>query len=51
MNNIPANLKKGDTFEDGGRWFEVLEVLEDGNYSSEYIGNKKPSAKKSAEKN
>lgn len=50
MNNIPANLKKGDTFEDGGRWFKVLKVLEDGNYSSKYLGNKKPPGRKPTEK-
>ena len=50
MNNIPSDLKKGDTFEDCGRWFKVLEVLEDGSYSSEYIGQKKPTIRKTASK-
>lgn len=50
MGNIPKDLKTGDTFEDGGRWFKVLEVLENGNYSSEFIGNKKPAIRKSTVK-
>ena len=48
MSYIPPDLHEGDTFEDGGRWFRVLKVLEDGNYSSEYIGIKKP--RKTADK-
>lgn len=30
-------LKSGDTFTDGGRVYEVVEVLEDGNYNSRAV--------------
>ena len=36
---IPKGLKVGDTFEDGGRWFEVLAVNGNGTYSSRQIYN------------
>ena len=36
---VPKGLKAGDTFEDGGRWFEVLAVNENGTYSSRQIYN------------
>lgn len=34
---IKKGLKVGDKFEDGGRTFEVLEVYENGNYSSRIV--------------
>lgn len=34
---IKKGLKVGDTFEDGGRTYKVLQVYENGNYSSEIV--------------
>lgn len=39
---IVKGLKVGDTFEDGGREFKVIAVLDNGDYSSEYIGKADP---------
>ena len=41
---IRKNMKPGDTFEDGGRWFEVVAVNENGTYSSRQI--EKPAEEK-----
>lgn len=34
---IPKNMKVGDTFTDGNRIFEVLEVRDDGMYVSKFL--------------
>ena len=34
---VSKNLKVGDTFEDGKRYFRVVKVYEDGTYSSMQI--------------
>lgn len=36
---VRKGMKPGDTFEDGGRWFEVLAVNGNGTYSSRQIYN------------
>lgn len=36
---VPKGLQVGDTFWDGGRWFEVLAVNGNGTYSSRQIYN------------
>lgn len=35
---VGQNMKVGDTFEDGGRAFKVLQVNGNGTYISQYIG-------------
>lgn len=34
---VRKGMKPGETFEDGGRWFEVLAVNENGTYSSRQV--------------
>ena len=46
---ITAGLKKGDKFEDAGRYFVIEKVLKDGNYISREITgeeHEKPKKKK-----
>ncbi len=37
---IKPNMKAGEVFEDGGRYFKILAVNEDGTYSS--VATEKP---------
>ena len=46
---IAAGLKKGDKFEDAGRYFVVEEVTKDGNYISSEIKEKQAKPKKTDE--
>ncbi len=34
---VRKGMNQGDTFQDGGRWFEVLAVNENGTYSSRQV--------------
>ena len=43
---ITAGLKKGDKFEDAGRYFVVEEVTKDGNYISRAIKEEQAKPKK-----
>lgn len=43
---IAAGLKKGDKFEDAGRYFVVEEVTKDGNYISREIKEEQAKPKK-----
>lgn len=43
---ITAGLKKGDKFEDAGRYFVVEEVTKDGNYISREIKEEQAKPKK-----
>lgn len=36
---VRKGMQPGDTFEDGGRWFEVLAVNQNGTYESRQIYN------------
>jgi hypothetical protein len=47
---IPKNMKVGDTFTDGNRIFEVLEVREDGMYVSKFLKTTKETFTKPAVK-
>lgn len=34
---VTKGLKKGDTFQDGGNTYKILEVLDNGNYISTMV--------------
>ena len=50
MEKLRAGLKKGDYFEDGGRFFVVDDVLENGNYNSHLVPAEEAADKKDEEK-
>lgn len=47
---IPQNLKIGDTFEDGGRIYEVTKIVPNIGYESKVIEGKKPAKEEKEEK-
>ena len=46
MEKLRAGLKKGDYFEDGGRFFVIDDVLENGNYISHRVSAEEATEKK-----
>ena len=46
MEKLRTGLKKGDYFEDGGRFFVVDDVLENGNYISHRVSAEEAAEKK-----
>lgn len=46
MEKLRTGLKKGDYFEDGGRFFVVDDVLENGNYISHRVSVEEATEKK-----
>ena len=50
MDKLRAGLKKGDYFEDGGRFFVVDDVLENGNYISHLASAEEATEKKAETK-